>query len=182
MPLWNKLARRLGLEAKLSNIVAGNAVPCFSLKSLDGKTYSLDSSSLLSKGPVVLAFFKISCPVCQFTFPFLQRISERFAGKNASVVGISQDDAHSTKEFNQEFGVTFTTLLDSAGYAVSNAYGLTSVPTIFLIAQDGKVKVSCMGFDKAGLEKIAAELAQEQKLTSVPLFLPGEDVPAVRPG
>jgi peroxiredoxin len=180
MPLWNKLARKLGLEAKLSNIVSGNAAPRFSLKSLDEKSYSLDS--LLSRGPVVLAFFKISCPVCQFTFPFLQRISERFAGKVASVVGISQDDARSTKEFNQEYGVTFTTLLDSPGYAVSNAYGLTNVPTAFLIATDGKVKASCMGFDKAGLEKIAAELAQEQKMASAPLFHPGEDVPALRPG
>jgi peroxiredoxin len=168
------------LEAKLNTIESGNAAPRFSLESLDGKSYSRDS--LLSKGPVVLAFFKISCPVCQFTFPFLQRISERLAGKSASVVGISQDDARSTKEFNQEHGVTFTTLLDSSGYAVSNVYGITNVPTIFLIAPDAKVKVSCMGFDKAGLEKIAAELAQGQKMSSVPLFLSGEDVPALRPG
>jgi peroxiredoxin len=180
MPWWHKLTRAIGLEATLTHVETGNAAPRFSLKALDGKQYSLDS--LLERGAVVVAFFKISCPVCQFTLPFLQRISEQFAGKNVSVVGISQDDAQSTKEFNQEYGVRFLTLLDDSAYTASNAYGLTNVPTIFLIAPDGTVKVSCTGFDKAALEKIAAELAQQQKISAAPLFRPDEIVPEYKPG
>jgi peroxiredoxin len=180
MSLWNKFARRFGPEAPLTHIDAGNTAPRFSLKALDGKQYALDS--LLARGPLVLAFFKISCPICQFTFPFLQRIAERFAGHNASVVGVSQDDARDTKEFNREYGLTIPTLLDDAGYPASNAYGLTNVPTIFLIAPDGTVQVSCTGFDKAGLEKIAGELAQQQKIAAAPLFRPDEVVPAYKPG
>jgi peroxiredoxin len=175
-----RIGPQVGLEAHLTHIVAGNAAPKFSLKSLDGKSYTLDS--LLVRGPVVVAFFKISCPVCQFTAPFLQRIHERFAGKGVSVIGISQDDAGSTKKFNDQFGVTFTTLLDEKGYPASNAYGLTNVPTVFLIAPDGTAKVSCMGFDKAGLEEIVAELSQQQKVAAAPLFLAKENVPAHRPG
>jgi peroxiredoxin len=170
----------IGLEARLTHIEAGNTAPRFSLKALDGKEYSLDS--LLERGPVVLAFFKISCPVCQFTFPFLQRISERFAGPGGAVFGISQDDARSTKDFNQEYDLKFPTLLDDTGYPVSNAYGLTNVPTIFLVAPDGTVKVSCMGFDKAALEKIAKELAQQQEISPAPLFPPDEVVPDFKPG
>lgn len=170
----------IGLEAPLTHVETGNTAPRFSLKALDGKSYSLDS--LLERGPVVLAFFKISCPVCQFTFPFLQRISERFSGKSISIVGISQDDARSTKEFNREYGVTFLTLVDDDGYPASNAYGLTNVPTVFLIAPDGKVKVSCVGFDKAALETIANELAQHQRVSSAPLFRPDEIIPAFKPG
>ena len=164
----------------MTHIETGNKAPRFSLKALDGNEYSLDS--LLARGPVVAAFFKISCPVCQFTFPFLQRISERFAGSNATVIGISQDDARSTREFNEEYGVRFPTLLDDSGYKASNAYGLTNVPTIFLIAPEGTVKVSCLGFDKAALEKIAAELAQHQKISATPLFLPNESIPEYKPG
>jgi peroxiredoxin len=179
MSLPRKLARMFGLEAPLTHIETGNTAPDFSLKALDGKQYSLDS--LLARGPVVLAFFKISCPVCQFTLPFLQRIFERF-GQSASVIGVSQDDARNTKEFNQEYGVGFPTLLDEPSYSASNAYGLTNVPTVFLIAPDGTVKVSCMGFDKASLEKIAGQLAQHQKIVAAPLFRPDEVVPAYKPG
>jgi peroxiredoxin len=180
MALLPRLKRSLGVEARLTNIVPGTMAPHFSLKALDGQHFSLDT--LLLRGPVVAAFFKISCPVCQFTFPFLQRISERFAGKNVSVIGISQDDARSTKQFNQEFGVTFPTLLDGRGYPVSNAYGITNVPTVFLISTDGTVNINCMGFDKAGLEKIVETLSEQQRTSPAPLFRAGENVPAHRPG
>jgi len=168
------------LEGSLVHIENGVSAPEFFLKALDGKQYSL--ASLLEQGPVVLAFFKISCPVCQFTFPFLQRIFASTASKRASIVGVSQDDARSTKEFNEEYGVSFLTLVDSPGYPVSNAYGLTNVPTVFMIAPDGKVKVNFTGFDKAALEQIAAELSEHGEASAAPLFLPDEVVPAYKPG
>ena len=130
----------------------------------------------------MLAFFKISCPVCQYIFPFLQRISDQFAGKDVSLIAVSQDDVRDTKEFNQEYGVKFPTLIDRDGYPVSNAYGLTNVPTVFLVSPDGKINVECMGFDKAALEKIVAELSQHEKLSVAPLFRGDEDVPAYKPG
>src|SRR5260370_36605002 len=122
MSLLRKLSRLLGWEAPLTNIGAGHVAPGFTLKSLDGKEYAL--GDLLDKGPVVVAFFKISCPVCQFTLPYLQRLAERYAGDSATVIALSQDDARGTKEFNREYGVKFPTLLDESGYPVSNAYGL----------------------------------------------------------
>jgi len=166
----------------MTNIVAGNTAPGFSLKGLDGKEFSLDK--LLARGPVVAAFFKISCPVCQFTFPFLERIYKRYGGDAVTFLGISQDDDKATKDFAKEFGVTFPMLLDEKqkGYAASNAYGLTSVPTIFLIETDGTVKISCMGFDKKDLESIASELAERRKMTPAALFRPDESVPAHKPG
>ncbi len=163
----------------MTHIIAGNAAPGFSLKSLDKKEFSLQT--LLERGPVVAAFFKISCPVCQFTFPFLERLYKRYGGSKVTFLGISQDDARSTKEFAAEYGVTFPMLLDEDGYPVSNAYGLTTVPTIFLI-DTGPVKVSSMGFDKKDLETIAASLAERQKISLAPLFRPDEIVPANKPG
>ena len=180
MSLAHKFSRWLGWEAPLTNIDVGHTAPGFVLKSLEGKEYSL--ASLLEKGSVLVAFFKISCPVCQFTLPFLQRIADRYAGDAVTVLSISQDDARSTKEFNREYGVKMPTLLDDPGYPVSNAYGLTNVPTIFLIEPGGKVKISCMGFDKAALEKIAAEFSTRRKMAAAPLFRPDEIVPDQRPG
>jgi peroxiredoxin len=152
----------------------------FSLQGLDGKEYSL--GKLLKQGPVLVAFFKISCPVCQFTFPFVERIFRRYGGDGVSVVGISQDDAQSTKEFAKKYEVSFPLVTDEKSYPVSNAYGLTNVPTIFLIEPDGAVRVSCMGFVKADLETIANELAGRRTITPAALFKPDEKVPALEPG
>ncbi|MHB8502027.1 MAG: peroxiredoxin family protein [Candidatus Acidiferrales bacterium] len=166
----------------MTNIVAGNTAPGFSLKALDGKEFLL--SKLLEDGPVVAAFFKVSCPVCQFTFPFLERLHKRYGGDGVTFLGISQDDARDTKEFAREFGTTFPMLLDEKqkGYPVSNAYGLTNVPTIFLVETDGTVKVSCVGFDKKVLESIAGALAERKKIAPAALFRPDESVPANKPG
>ena len=164
----------------MTKIVAGNIAPGFSLKGLDGQIYALDN--LLKHGPVVAAFFKVSCPVCQFTFPFLQRLFKKYGGGDLTILGISQDDAKSTKEFAAEYGVTFPLVMDEKGYPVSNAYDLTMVPTIFLINADGAAKISSMGFDKKDLESIAANLAERRKMAPAALFLPSESVPANKPG
>jgi hypothetical protein len=71
---------------------------------------------------------------------------------------------------------------DEKSYTVSNAYGLTMVPTIFLIDTDGTAKISCMGFDKKDLETIASDLAKRRKIAPAALFRPDENVPANKPG
>src|SRR5580698_8708005 len=182
MALSKWISRVLRTDGEMTHISPGNAAPTFSLKDLDDKSYSLPT--LLLKGPVVAAFFKVSCPVCQFTFPFLERIFKRYGGDEVTILGISQDDARDTKDFAKEFGVTFPMVLDEKqkGYPASNAYGLTNVPTIFLIETDGTVKVSCMGFDRKDLESIAAALAERKKIAPAALFLSGESVPAHKPG
>lgn len=166
----------------MTDVNAGNTAPDFSVKGVDGKAYSLND--LLRKGPVLAAFFKISCPVCQFTFPFLERLYQRYGGKDVTFLGISQDDAKSTTSFAREYGATFPMAMDEKekGYMASNAYGLTSVPTIFLIDSDKKVRVSSMGFVKSDLEGIAKELGERGNLPPAPLFKPSESVPANKPG
>ena len=166
----------------MTHIVAGTIAPNFALRSLDKKEFLL--SAALQKGPALLAFFKIGCPVCQFTFPFLERLFQRYKGPGLSIVGISQNGPEKTLKFNHEYGVTFPVLLDeeSKGYLVSNAYGLTNVPTILLLDTDGSALVSSTGFVKADLESIAARIAERVKLAKAPLFLPSESVPANKPG
>ena len=163
----------------MTRIAAGHIAPHFSLATPDGNSISL--ASALHKGPVVLAFFKITCPVCQFAIPFLERLHKIF-GENASVLAISQDDARDTRDFWMEFNLSFSALLDEEGYPVSNAYGLTNVPTVFLIDSNGKVLVSSVGFVRADLETISELLAQYFHHSPEALFHPDEVIPAYKPG
>jgi peroxiredoxin len=179
MALSGWISRILHSDGEMTHIEQGNTAPTFSLKDLSGQTYSLPS--LLEKGPAVVAFFKISCPVCQFTFPFLERLYKRY-GDAATFLGVSQDDAKATKKFAGEYGVTFPMTVDEKGYPASNAYGLTNVPTVFLINPDRAVKVVCMGFDKKALEDIGAALAERKRMAPAALFRADEKVPAHKPG
>ncbi len=164
----------------MSKIQAGMAAPRFALPGADGKPRSLESA--LKKGPVLAAFFKVSCPVCQFTFPFLERMYETYGDAKVTFWAISQDDARDTKEFNDEFGVKFPSLIDADGYKASKQFGLTNVPSVFLIRQDGTVQTASVGFSKKELEAMAAEVAKASGKAAQPLFRPGEKVPAFKPG
>jgi peroxiredoxin len=180
MGIMQRLSRWIGSSKKMTTIVAGQSAPDFSLKSSDGTEYSL--SKLLNQGPVFVSFFKVSCPVCQFTFPFLERLYKRYGSKDVTLLGISQDNAHATKEFADEYGVTFPIALEAEGYPASNAYGLTNVPTSFLIDTDGSVRIASMGFNKKDLETVAAEMSQRHKIPLSALFRTDESVPTNRPG
>jgi peroxiredoxin len=159
---------------------AGTMAPPFSLPDVQGRTYSLPEA--LSQGPVLLAFFKVGCPVCQFTFPFLERLHRAVRGHNqVRIWGISQDDTRDTQEFAQEYGCTFPLLLDEPGYYVSNAYGLTNVPTLFLVQPDSKIQLATSGFDRKLIEQAAAEFVQ---LTgkAITVFHSADLVPDYQPG
>ena len=164
----------------MSKVHTGNKAPNFELKELDGRRVSLQEA--LKRGPVVAAFFKSSCPVSQFTFPFLERLYKAYTSDRTTFWAISQDDAGETREFCAEQGVTFPALLDEDGYPVSNDYGLTNVPTFYLIAADGTVQVDSVGFGKKALEKISAELARFLGKPVAPVFQPDEIVPDTKPG
>lgn len=160
----------------------GVAAPDFTVQTVDGKKFWLKEA--LNRGPVVLAFFKISCPVCQYAFPFLQRIYRAYGQKNFTLVGISQDTARDTNAFAKEYGITFPLLLDDpASYPVSNAYGLTNVPSIFWIAQDGEVEISSVGWSRQDIETIDRKMADASSGGPPrPLFQPGDDVRDFRAG
>lgn len=166
----------------MTAIQAGAQSIEFTLPGLDNKQYSL--AEALKKGPVLAAFFKSSCPVCQFTFPFLDRFCRHFRDTKAHIWGISQDEADETREFVSEYHLTMPVLLEDVrhNYPTSNAYGIRYVPSIFLIGQGGDVLQSSIGFQRQDLAQMARKL---EILTGKKGFVPfrdEDDVPNSKAG
>jgi peroxiredoxin len=175
------LDRIFGGPKDMAAVPAGSKAPDIYLPALDGGRFSLQDA--LNKGPVLVAFFKVSCPVCQYTFPYLERIYKSQGDKKVTIVGVSQNDQRETAAFLKEYGVSFRTLLeDPNGYVVSNAYGLTNVPTLFLIGQDGQIEISSVGWVKQDVEDINRKLAAVQQTPPGAIFKPGEEVRDFRAG
>ena len=100
-------------------LAAGQRAPDFQLQSLENGGRTLHE--LLGKGPVLLAFFKSTCPVCQMTLPFLERIHRAKAPGSFRIYGVSQDDAQTAREFNAEFEINFPVLRDTEEPAIPRA-------------------------------------------------------------
>jgi peroxiredoxin len=164
----------------MSVIKAGKAAPHFELTATDGKSYSLQEG--LKRGPVLAAFFKVACPVCQYTFPFLERLYQQLRSGGVQIWGISQDDVKDSKRFSRDYSVTFPILIDDYPYRISQEYRLEEVPSIFLIAPDGSIAIESEGFVKRDLLEIQKSLAQTLSVSVDALFSPKENVPEHKPG
>ena len=151
-------------------LTAGVPAPAFALANLEGAVKR--SGDYLEQGPTLFVFYKASCPICQLTLPFLERLGQTAALR---IVLISQDDAKTTAKFRQKFGLSLETLLDGRGYPASNAYRIENVPTLFLVSPGGIIDRSWSGFSKADMEALAASAGQ-------PIFHANESVPLFRPG
>ncbi len=156
-------------------LIEGTRAPEIYLRDWHGEVHSLHGA-VIGKKYAVVAFFKESCPVCQLTAPFLERLHS--IHPELPIFGVSQDDLGSTKEFVSMFGLSFPVLLDEALQCTVD-YDLSNVPSIFLIGQDMLVEQTIVGFVKDDLEKLHATVGNNAGAT---LFTASDQVPAFRPG
>jgi len=165
----------------MSALTAGTEAPQFELPTMDGSRFSLQEA--LSRGPVLAVFFKISCPVCQYALPYFERIYKAHGQKNVSIIGISQNEKNDTAQFMKKYGITLPVLLDDTKtFPVSNAYGLTNVPTSFWIAEDGSIEISSVGWARQEFEEMASRAAAATGDPPKPVFQPTEQIADFRPG
>src|SRR4051794_8349178 len=69
--------------------VPGEQAPALSLRTLDGRAYTLGSE----RGRVVLVnFWATWCEPCRLEMPSIQRLRERLAGKPFTVVAVNVDE------------------------------------------------------------------------------------------
>jgi peroxiredoxin len=151
-------------------LLEGQTAPDVPLTRLDGSVVRL--SELAAEGPVLLAFYKDTCPVCQLTLPYLNRIRDG----RLKVLAIGQDDPARAGRFAREWGIEYETLIDPADrYEASNAFGITHVPAMFAVDAKMKINWASSGFVKVDLEGL-------EELAGMPVLTAADNVPAAKPG
>jgi peroxiredoxin len=158
---------------------AGESIQDFTLSGLDGRTY--DSRDARRKGLLLFAIYKMGCGTCQYTMPFLQRFHQEYAGEGFQLWGVAQDSADETREFGEQFGVTFPLLLDT-DLTVTYAYGLTHVPGIYLVDESDAILRHAPAFAKDELNAMAQVVAERCSIPYVPVVRDEDNAPAFKPG
>ena len=119
----------------------------------------------------MVVIFETDCPTCQLALPYLNSLKP----DSIQVIGLSQDDERSTREFVSELKIAYPVELDS-GLKISRAYDPHNVPTFYLLDESGQVQRTLVGFDKQGLNELAAALRHP------PIAAPDDGAPAWKPG
>ncbi len=118
----------------------GQPAPDFKLTSLDGREVAL--SSFLGQH-VVIDFWATWCAPCKKALPHIQALSEGTPG--LVVLTVNAEPPSVARSFVEQYGYSFTTLVDT-DRSVSAQYGVTAIPTTFIITPDGIVARQMVGY------------------------------------
>ena len=141
-------------------VLAGPA-PNFMLEDLSGKSFSLSDI----KGQVVIVdFWATWCGPCVMSIPELVDLQEKYEGKGLVVIGISVDDDRVSKgdllAFREKMRINYR-ILRANNKVYEDYFGGTSgfsIPTLFVIDREGKVRNRLVGFTPGAVEKSVQSL------------------------
>ena len=121
----------------------GKRAPAFALPALDGGRVSLGDL----RGRVVMLYFWASwCPYCAKELPSaIETVQRELADRGLDVLAIDiQEPPDKVAAWVKQRKVTTRVLLDGEG-TVSQLYGVTGTPTVFLIGRDGRLVAKAPG-------------------------------------
>lgn len=152
------LAVASDLHPVSSMLAVGQKAPNFTLKSVNGKSFTLAAQ----KGhPVVLEFFAVWCPHCQHEAPLIQKLTNQYTAKGVRVwailanpYGPNYDNSYGLDTtpakkadlawFSRTFGEHVPQLIDPH-FKVVNEYGVNGYPGIYVINAHGVIVHSSSG-------------------------------------
>lgn len=142
---------QLRAELRKPDETAVRPAPALAGPGLEGSAVRLEDL----RGRVVLVdFWGLWCGPCVGKLPELQRLTERFAGRPFTILGVNSDaDREALKRFLASRKIRWPQVLDgSTGGPIATAWGVESWPKSFLIDGGGRIR----GEDLAGEERLQA--------------------------
>jgi len=120
----------------------GDIAPDFQLQNLDGETISLSD---FEGKPVLINFWKTTCPPCVYEMPYMQQIYDEWSGKGLVFLAINIGESSSTvKNFMQSHHLSLPVFLDDK-MQVAHDYNISAIPTTFFIGKDGVIREKIIG-------------------------------------
>jgi len=136
------------------------AAPELALSALDGNQHALADYH----GQVVLVnLWATWCPPCKAEMPTLEAYFQDHQADGFTTLAINDGDpTDAVTDFVQEYGLTFTVLLDPTYQATDHAFKTQNLPSSFVIDRDGNIRLRWVGeIDRTTLDKYVTPLILE---------------------
>jgi len=136
----------------VKSIEIGLPAPDFTVKDLDGKTFTFSDER--TKKAHLLVFWSIFCEPCREEMPIIQRISDEFkAAGSLNVLAVNMDGEpfiDGIRGFLRQYKYSVRVILDELDakgdqFAIADPFQVAGTPVIYLVDAAGKVAGSHLG-------------------------------------
>jgi hypothetical protein len=132
-------------------------------------------ASFWAQFPTLVVHGHRTCGTTRLSLPFADRLHRRRT--RGAVVAVLQDTPDVAAQLARELDLTLPILLEPDPYPLATELGLSAVPTLTLVGNDGKVLMQAEGFRRADFETFADKLGVHGAF-----FNAADKAPAQRPG
>jgi peroxiredoxin len=135
----------------------GTQAPGFTAKTFDGKDVSLADY----RGKVVFVDFWASwCSPCRESLPLYDKLAADFGAEDFAIIAVNLDEtAADARKFMAQHPVRYTIVQNPQG-DIPKAFGVSGMPSSYLIDRDGTIRQRHIGFDKKDVQLLRAEVAK----------------------
>lgn len=137
--------RLLGDDDGSTAVAVDDPAPPLVLESLTGERLNLLRVAGENK-VVVLNFWATWCGPCKIEMPQFQRMYDEYMDHGLEILAVTREDRETVEAFLNTKDYTFPILLDPEG-TISERYGVTALPTTFLVSEEGMVTRVRKGID-----------------------------------
>ncbi len=139
--------------ARIRKELRGKPAPDLELLDIDGKPVSL---AALKGRTVLLDFWTTWCPPCQWDSPSIEKLSQKYGGKDLAIISISVGEERAVVEkFLKKHPRTYPVILSSEN-EMPRPYDINVLPTYLIISPDGTLATAEQG--EKGFAKLRSEL------------------------
>ena len=124
-----------------TGIAVGDKAPDFTVGKMEGNEVKLSDY----KGKkVFLNFWATWCPPCKAEMPHMQSFYEE-KPENVEILAVNLEESNrKAKDFADQYKLTFPILMDEDG-TVGEAYEVYTIPTTYVLNEDGTVHQKIVG-------------------------------------
>jgi peroxiredoxin len=149
-------------------LLAGDTAVAPDIMAKDLQGDLVESKVFLKKGPAIVWFWNACCGLKKQQLRVLKNLHAAYAAQGLTILAVNEDEvkkAPKAREAISIYKIPFIVIMDAKAdvYRQFHAY---AVPSVYLIAQDGKICYSKAGFIKGDGKRLENEVAKVCKKKS----------------